>query len=329
MQSIIYLFLTFLLCPSAKGCLSGHQAQPERDAFHIETQLKLLRARSQSARPTGKTALTNVRVFDGWSIGEPSTVVINGDSITFDLHDVQNTVDGEGGVLLPGLIDSHIHLGSLASLETLSSYGITTAMNMGCQDYSLCSALRDQIGLTSFFTAGESTVAPNSTQATVFGAQGLVYTPNQAPEFVANVFGNGSEYLKLISESNGSNQDTHDALVDATHALGKVSMTHAQDYASYEVAIRSRTNGLQHVPYDIPLTKGMAQRVKRQAQYVTPTLNIVKIVTANTTIESIVSSGVKLTLRSRSDQCPTIDACGCSNSRRNRRDRRSRQFSCG
>jgi hypothetical protein len=294
MQSVIYLFLTALLCPSVEGCLSGHQARHERSASYIETQLKLLEARSQSPPPAGKTALTNVRVFDGWGIGEPSTVVIDGDSITFDPRDVQNTIDGEGGVLLPGFIDSHVHVSSLASLQTLSSYGVTTAMSMGCSDYTLCSALRDQIGLTSFFTAGEGAVAPNSTHATAFGSTGLVYSPSQAPEFVANVFGNGSNYMKLIAEPNGFSQAIHDALVNATHALGKVSMTHAQDYNSYEVAIRSRTNGIQHVPFDSPLTEEMAQRIKRQVQFVTPTLNIGKIVAGNMTLESILSSGVAL-----------------------------------
>jgi imidazolonepropionase-like amidohydrolase len=293
MQSITYLFLASILCSYAKGCVPGQRH--EIDASHIETQLKLLGARSHSARPPRKTALTNVRVFNGWNISEPRTVFIDGDSITFNLTNVQATINGEGGVLLPGLIDSHIHLSSLSSLETLSSYGVTTVMNMGCSNYSLCSALRDQIGLTSFFTAGDGAVAPNSTHATVFGSRGFVYSPNQATQFVANVFGNGSDYMKLISEANGFNQATHDALVNAAHALGKACMTHAQDYSSYEVAIRSRTDGLQHVPFDIPLSTEMAQRIKRQAQYVTPTLNIGKIVTGNLTLESIISPGVNLT----------------------------------
>jgi imidazolonepropionase-like amidohydrolase len=295
MQSILYFFLTALLCPSVRGCLSGHQAGHEANASHIETRLRLLEARNQSPPPAGKTALTNVRIFNGWAIGEPSTVFIDGDSITFNARGVQNTINGEGGILLPGLIDSHIHVTSLASLETLSSYGVTTVMNMGCSNYTLCSALRDQTGLTSFFTAGQGAVAPNSTHATVFGSTGMVYSPSQATQFVDNVFGNGSEFMKLISEPDGFNQATHDALVSATHALGKVSMTHAQDYGSYEVAIRSKTNGLQHVPFDIPLTTEMAHTIKRQGQYVTPTLNIGKIVTANSTIESAISGGLNLT----------------------------------
>lgn len=121
-----------------------------------------------------------------------------------------------------------------------------------------------------------------------------MFSPSQAPQLVGNVFGNGSDYMKIISERNGFNQATHDALVTASHTLGKVTMTHAENYDSYEVAILSRTDGIQHVPCDFPLTEEMAQRIKRQVQFVTPTLNIVKIVTANATIGSILSPGVEL-----------------------------------
>ena len=120
-------------------------------------------------------------------------------------------------------------------------------------------------------------------------------SPSQAPEFVANVFGNASEYMKLIAEPNGFDQSIHDALVKSTHALGKVAMTHAQDYESYEVAIQSKTDGIQHVPFDEPLTEDMARRIKRQMQFVTPTLNIGKIVTTNPTTESIVAPGMNIT----------------------------------
>ena len=119
---------------------------------------------------------------------------------------------------------------------------------MGCSNYTLCSALRNQTGLTSFLTAEIGAVGVISTYAKVFGGRGYLYSPSQAPDFVANVLSNGSEYTKLIAEPNGFDQSIHDSLVKSTHALGKVSMTHAQDYETYEVAIQSKTDGIQHVP---------------------------------------------------------------------------------
>ncbi|PVI00602.1 PLP-dependent transferase [Periconia macrospinosa] len=298
MKFICYLLLTASICTRVNSCLPSNHLRRETDALYVDKQLGLLRARSQSMASTickGKTALKNIRVFNGWGFSEPNTVAIDGDRITFDARHADHIIDGEGGFLLPGLIDSHVHLTQLDSLEVLSSYGITSVLNMGCNNYTLCAALREQVGLTSFFTAGEGAIAPNSTHAKVFGATGFVHSPSQAPEFVANVFGNGSDYIKLIAQSDGFNQATHDALVKATHALGKVAMTHAQDYASYGVAIRSKTDGIQHVPFDIPISEDMIQLIKRQRQYVTPTLNIGKIATQNKTIEQIVSPGIPLT----------------------------------
>ena len=69
-----------------------------------------------------KIALTNVRVFDGDGLLEPATVVIDGDRIGTDPAGA-TTVDGDGRVLLPGLIDCHIHLTDEATLAALARNG--------------------------------------------------------------------------------------------------------------------------------------------------------------------------------------------------------------
>ena len=69
-----------------------------------------------------KIALTNVRVFDGERLGEPTTVVIDVDRIGGDQTGAR-TWDGGGGVLLPGLIDCHIHLTDDARI---SAFGFST-----------------------------------------------------------------------------------------------------------------------------------------------------------------------------------------------------------
>jgi imidazolonepropionase-like amidohydrolase len=292
----LYLMLSILARLSV-CCLHGREhADPAYMGLsYIEEQIQLLRSRqaSYSAQASGKIALTNVRVFDGYTIHNPSTVVINGDLISFDTDGIDMVIDGEGGIVLPGLIDSHCHVGSLKDVESLSTYGVTTGLNMNCQNYTLCHNLRNNTGLTSIFTSGVAAVKPNSTHAQLFHAPGnpLISSPDQAPQFVLNVFNNGSDYMKIVSESNGFNQATHNALVAATHALGKQSMTHAADLASYKVAIASKSNGLQHIPFDTPLTEDMAAQILAQNQYVTPTLNIGKVVSQSPELASFLSSG--------------------------------------
>lgn len=61
-----------------------------------------------------KVAITNVRVFDDEKILPATTVVFEDGLITgigkdHELTDGANIVDAKNGVLLPGLIDAHVH----------------------------------------------------------------------------------------------------------------------------------------------------------------------------------------------------------------------------
>ena len=75
-----------------------------------------------------KTAITNVRVFDGFKLSESTTVVIEGDRI---ISDVSNAfeIDGHGCTLLPGLIDAHVHVFHRDELHQMARAGITTALD--------------------------------------------------------------------------------------------------------------------------------------------------------------------------------------------------------
>src|SRR5580704_9659562 len=96
----------------------------------ISTRLWPCSAADQELRHMEKIALTNVRVFDGERLLEPATVVIDGNRIGGDPAGAR-TVDGGGGALLPGLIDSHILLTDEATLTALAVAGVTTGLDMG------------------------------------------------------------------------------------------------------------------------------------------------------------------------------------------------------
>lgn len=234
--------------------------------------------------PRTKTALINVRVFDGYDIQPASTVYVDDDRISDDPANVKTIVDGQGAVLLPGLIDSHAHPTTIAALETLSSYGITTVMSMSCANYQVCASLRNQVGLTSFFTAGNPAIGPNSSHAINqhLPDYQLIHSTAEVPSWVKHVFGNGSDYLKITAEEHGPSQDTQNALVSYTHATGRKTMTHASEYQYYVGAIQSKSNGPQHMPFDNVLNDTILNLMKSQGQFATPTTILYKLMLPNT-----------------------------------------------
>ena len=78
------------------------------------------------------TAITNVRIFDGDGVSTERTVVLEDARIAAVGGPVPpdaTVVDGDGGTLLPGLIDSHVHT-DVAGLRDALAFGVTTELEM-------------------------------------------------------------------------------------------------------------------------------------------------------------------------------------------------------
>ena len=128
----------------------------------ISTPTSSLRASTAQLQLTPRhhqtTAILNVRVFDGYKVGSPSNVIIDGDRIVttakaFGAHQI----DAEGGVLIPGLIDSHCHIDNREKLKTLRAYGVTTALDMEEWPLSIVhdlKAVAGKNGYPDYFSAG-------------------------------------------------------------------------------------------------------------------------------------------------------------------------------
>ncbi|PVI08237.1 hypothetical protein DM02DRAFT_511006 [Periconia macrospinosa] len=270
-----YTILTISLL-SVTSCFAcpGHVRRAANGT--VTPQSYTVQTRIKPSVPTSNVAITNVRIWDGYRVHEPDTIFIEGEFIVKKLRTVDEVIDGANGILLPGLIESHAHPGSTKDLETLSSYGVTTVLNQNCQNYEYCSSMRGQTGLTSFFTAGLSAKAPGSSHANNSNSplDTLIWSPSQAPAYVGNVFGNGSDWLKIVSEADGPDQATQNALVREAHSMGKKTNTHASDLESYIMAIVSGTDRPQHMPLDGLLNETMLDLMRSQHQYATPTMKV-------------------------------------------------------
>lgn len=278
MRSLTYLLTLVSFSHLSCACVGHVQYQPYGNwPSYNQTNITIAKL--------SRTAITNVRVFDGYTIQEPQTIVIDGSRIGSPSCDVQSTYDAGGRILIPGLFDSHVHPQSTQAMQDLTAYGVTTAVSMACHNYTLCAQLRQLPGLASFISAGYPAVCPGTSHAT-WGktpADQLFYNKSEKA-WVDAVFTNQSNFLKITAEQNGPSLESQQKLVAETHALGKQTMTHASELWTYQYAIDSKTDGIQHVPLGDNITTEMVQRIIAQAQTVTPTIYITQAAANNPTI---------------------------------------------
>jgi imidazolonepropionase-like amidohydrolase len=227
----------------------------------------------------GKTALTNVRVFDGQQLRAPATVVIEGDRIGADPAGAA-VVDGNGGALLPGLIDAHVHVRDRGTLERLASFGVTTVLDMASPSPAQVDSLRAVPGLTGLRSAGLPALAPGSLHARllVTDQRAQIKGADQAGQFVADRVAEGSDYIKIVVGSPGADHDqaTVDALVAAAHEHGKQAVAHASSYAAVAKAQQAGVDVLTHAPLDQALDEVSVTRMATGGRILIPTLTMMQ-----------------------------------------------------
>jgi imidazolonepropionase-like amidohydrolase len=228
-----------------------------------------------------KVAITNVRVFDGRQLAPGSTVVIHGGVIGTDPAGAQ-VIDGAGGVLLPGLIDAHVHLDAPEQLAVLAGFGVTTALDMASVP-RVSAALRGLAGQTDIRSACTPAVAPGSLHAHLPGGEtGLIGGPEEASRFVAERVADGADYIKIVIGSPFADHDqaTIDALVTAAHEHGKLVVAHASSVQAVAKAQAAGADVLTHAPLDQALDAPSAARAAAAGRVVVPTLTMMEAIVA-------------------------------------------------
>jgi imidazolonepropionase-like amidohydrolase len=230
-----------------------------------------------SGAPTRRTALTNVRIFDGTALSEPVTIVIDDGVIGTDPAGAE-VIDGDGGVLLPGLIDAHIHLHDTGTLDRLCASGVTTALDMATWPRARVDSLRGQVGRTDIRSAGTPATTSGSGHSHIpgFPSQGLVDSPDAAAQFVEERIAAGSDYIKIIADIPGPDQPIMDALVGAAHARNIRTVVHATTTATFAMAVDAGADVITHVPIDRALDASVIARMAEAGTITIPTLTMMK-----------------------------------------------------
>lgn len=237
------------------------------------------------------TAIVNARVFDGTRVRDWTSVRFT-DGIITDCatgptaQDGDEVIDAEGGTILPGLIDSHIHLVPGALAQGLA-FGVTTALDM-FSPADVMAVAKQQAGARSDVadvrSAGIGATAPGGHPSMMYDPFPTLTGPEQAEQFVADRVAEGSDYLKIFGPSRAAGPravpsldlDTITALTKAAHSRGLVVVAHVTSVAGVGDVVSAGIDVVAHVPVDGELDKALAERIAEAGIAVGPTLATVE-----------------------------------------------------
>lgn len=230
-----------------------------------------------------KSLLTNVRIFDGNRISHPTFVVIDGTKIG-TIPRGARVINCKGGILIPGLIDSHVHLQDKETLEQFRRYGITTCLDMECFPPELLHSLRDLPGLPDVFSAG--CAAYYQRPGSGWPPEGSVPDPEAAHLFVANRVAEGADFIKMLADpssptARGIDQPSLDMLVATAKQFNMLTIAHAMQPAGLQMAQDAGVDVVTHAPLAPALDGGKTEmsaiaRMVSDSRICVPTLTMME-----------------------------------------------------
>jgi imidazolonepropionase-like amidohydrolase len=221
------------------------------------------------------SALRSVRVYRDGLFGDPEDVVIDGTVIGTD---PTGALDIEsGGYLIPGLVDAHAHIVGIETLATFAAHGVTTVLDMG-NPMALLAPLRGQPGVADLRAAGVVSTSPESAHAKRMHSEPLVLVASAsvADAWVSARVAEGADYIKIVIDLPGFDQETVNALVAAAHHRGRKVVAHASRSDAVAMAQAAGVDILTHAPLDRAISDEQAADLAATGTIIVPTLTMME-----------------------------------------------------
>ncbi|BCS23924.1 amidohydrolase family protein [Aspergillus puulaauensis] len=273
--------------------------------------------------PPVKTVINNVHLFNGDRFSDLSSLVIVGGKISnAPPTSADHVVDGAGGYLIPGLVDSHCHVTDCSYLTSMRQYGITSALDMGTYPYSNLSACKAE-GVTDVRGTGAAATVNGTdiSQAPGFPTNSFVNSTAAAQDFVRDRVSEGADFIKVFLDPLGPSAETVAAIVNAAHQNDKLVITHATTYDAYDTAEEAGVDIVCHAPLDDPLDASSIENLIQSEITAVPTLIMMQSIVNNTgapldvytqvveaSVTNMQNAGVPILVGSDSNTAPFVPA---------------------
>ena len=248
----------------------------------------------------GNVLIRHARVFDGVRmIGTRDVMVQGGRIAAIGRHLAApreiEIVDAQRRVLLPGLIDGHVHVFPGAQRDALR-FGVTTVFDMySLADRPMIERWRTQrmsdseVAEADTFTAGVGATPPGGhpTELMKDLPAGVAPPPTLAAgddtgAFMRARVAAGSDYIKVLQDDGGRpdraaslpafTQTRFATVLAAAKATGKRVVVHVQKLADAKVAVASGADALEHAVIDAPVDDALVKAMKKGGVVQTATL---------------------------------------------------------
>ena len=237
----------------------------------------------------GTFSIENARVFDGNGLSEPCIVFVVDGMISGVAGVGAEIFDAEGGTLLPGLIDAHVHIDNPEQAATLAHWGVSTALDMGAKDPAVIEGLRGAARVADILTAGFPAAPVTGTHIARLGypASVGISLPSEADAWVATRVAEGSDYVKLLLEPALPGQpeplsgDAAVAITTAAHSAGKKVIAHATTSGTAALAVQAGVDAITHTPLAEVLSEEFAHDLAAQGIAAIPTLSLMSAMASN------------------------------------------------
>lgn len=190
----------------------------------------------------------NCPIFDGEKVLEQSSIVVENGVITA-INKAENT--DLHGFLLPGLIDSHTHMGTEGHIAAMLKNGVVATCDV----------------------AASPLLVESSKQLKIISSAGMTFGTLSGKSYVKKSIKNGAAYIKvLLFEPNLMPKCSLKEICTTAHENGKKVAVHATSVKAVQMAVDCGADILLHVPIKEEYPLELAQRIAAKGIVVAPTL---------------------------------------------------------